>query len=63
METRYVGRPTRSLVPVQTMLRYRIRIMQHLQGGSTIMIGLHEKGLEVTSSGPLHLTIAEYRYI
>jgi hypothetical protein len=63
METRYVGRPTRSLVPVQTMLRYRKSIMQHLQAGSTIMIGLNEKGLEVTSSGSFHLTIAEYRYI
>jgi len=63
METRYVGRPARSLVPVQTMLYYHIKIMQHLHVGTTTMIGLHEKGLEITSSGSLHRTIAKYHYI
>jgi len=63
METRHVGRPTRSLVPVQTMLRYHIKIIHHLHAGSTITIGLLEKGLEITSSGSVHLTIAECRYI
>lgn len=62
-ETRYVGGPTRSPVPVQTMLRCHIQIIQNLHAGPTITIGRHEKGLEITSSGPLFLTIAEYRFI
>jgi hypothetical protein len=45
------------------LLRCHIKIVQNLHAGPTITIGRHEKGLEITSSGPLFLNIAEYRYI